>query len=269
MTTTQDIPLSVRIKKITQETPLVRSYVFDFPLRAKPGQFVMLWIPGVDEKPLSIAFDDGKSYTLAVAAVGPMTKELANKKVGDYIGVRGPYGTSFSWKKNQKIAMLAGGYGAAPLYFAASLATKAGCKIDFFHGARTKEFLMFADRVKKVKNTKYLPATDDGTAGFKGRNVDCWLEQMKSGKKYDLVMTCGPEIMMKKVAEIAVKKKIAAQISVERYMKCGFGICGNCCVDDSGIRTCQKGPIMELKDVLKIKEFGVYHRDNLGKKIYF
>lgn len=264
-----DIPLSVQIKKITQETPLVRSYVFDFPLRAKPGQFVMLWIPGVDEKPLSIASDDGKSYTLAVAAVGAMTKELANKKVGDYIGVRGPYGTNFTWKPKSKIAMLAGGYGAAPLYFAASQAAKAGCKIDFFAGARTKEFLMFAARIKKLKNTKYLPATDDGTAGFKGRNVDCWIEQIGKGAKYDLVMTCGPEIMMKRVAEIAKKKKMAAQISVERYMKCGFGICGNCCVDDSGIRTCQKGPIMELKDVLKIKEFGVYHRDNLGKKINF
>jgi dihydroorotate dehydrogenase electron transfer subunit len=264
-----DTPKSVRIKKIMQETPLVRSYVFDFPLRAKPGQFVMLWIPGIDEKPLSIAGDDGKSYTLAAAAVGPMTKELANKKVGDYVGVRGPYGTNFSWKPKSRIAMLAGGYGAAPLYFAAARAVREGCKVDFYHGARGKEHLMFADRIKKLKNVKYLAATDDGSVGFKGRNVDCWLEQMKSGTKYDLVMTCGPEIMMKKIAEIAKKKKIAAQISVERYMKCGFGICGNCCVDDSGIRTCQKGPIMELKDVLKIKEFGMYHRDNLGKKIYY
>lgn len=272
-----DFPISVRIKKITQETPLVRSYVFEFPQRAAPGQFVMLWIPGVDEKPISIAGDDGKNYILAVAAVGGLTKKLAKMKTGDIIGIRGPYGTNFSWKprrngaarRGQKIAMLAGGYGAAPLYFAASRAAKDGCKIDFFAGARGESHLIFADRIKKLKNVKYFPATDDGSCGFKGRNVDCWLKQMESGAKYDLIMTCGPEVMMKRVSDIAWKKKISAQISIERYMKCGFGICGNCCVDETGEATCQKGPIMDNKQARKIKEFGVYHRDNLGRKKSF
>lgn len=265
-----NFPHSVRIRKIIRETPLVRLYIFDYPVRANPGQFVNIWIPGVDEKPMSIAFDDGKSYTLAIAGIGHGTKELEKKKPGDYIGIRGPYGTHFNWKPRQRIAMLAGGYGAGPLYFAAHHAVKEGCKIDFFLGARSEKHLLFADRIKKLKNTRFFPSTDDGSAGFKGTNVKCWLKEManlsKKGARFARVMTCGPEPMMKSVSDIAWGKKIPAQISVERYMKCGFGICGNCCVDDLGITTCQNGTVMDNREVRKIKEFGIYHRDSVGRK---
>lgn len=264
-----DFPFAVRIKKIKKENSIVNSYVFDYPLRAKPGQFVNVWVPGVGENPMSVAFDDGKSYTLAIAAVGNTTKELAKKRAGDFIGVRGPYGTHFTWKRGQKIAMLAGGYGAAPLYFAAYLASRDNCEIDFFLGARKEAFLLFADRIKKLKNTKLFLATDNGSCGYRGQNVPCWEAQIRAGAKYDLVFACGPELMEKAVLNIAFKKKIPAQISIERYMKCGFGICGNCCVDDIGIPTCKNGPIMDNKLVRKIKEFGVYHRDSVGKKKFF
>lgn len=264
-----NFPNPVRIKKIIKETPLVRSYIFDYPVRAKPGQFVNIWVPGIDEKPMSIAFDDGKQYKLSIAAIGTMTQELAKKRVGDYIGIRGPYGTHFSWKKRQRIAMLAGGYGAGPLYFAAHQAVKDRCHIDFFLGARSKEHLLFGSLVKKLKNVRFFSSTNDGSAGFKGTNVECWKEEMKRGARYDLAMTCGPELMMKGVSDTAWSKKIEAQISVERYMKCGFGICGNCCVDDLGITTCQNGTVMPNAQARKIKEFGVYHRDSVGRKQYF
>lgn len=270
-------PRSVRITKIKKETPLVTSYTFEYPERAQPGQFINIWIAGVDEKPMSVAYDDGKSITVSVAAVGTLTKALAEKKVGDVIGVRGPFGQVFHWKPKMRIAMLAGGYGVAPLYFAAAQAVKDDCTVDFFHGARSKEHLPLADRIKKLKNVSYYPATDDGSAGFKGTSVGAWSEKMDSQKSaskssnksvptYDLVMTCGPERMMKAVSDIAYERKIQAQISVERYMKCGFGVCGNCVVDDSGITTCKKGTVMDNDDVRKIKEFGEYHRDSVGRK---
>ena len=264
-----NFPYSVRIKKIIKETPLVHSYIFEYPLRALPGQFVNIWIPGIDEKPMSIAFDDGKNYTLSIALIGTMTKELLKKREGDIIGIRGPYGTHFSWKRGQRIAALAGGYGAGPLYFAAHEAVKNGCKVDFFLGAHTARHLLFADRIKKLAPARFFPSTDDGSAGFKGFNVACWTEKMEEGAKYDLVWTCGPEPMMKSVSDIAWGKKIEAQISVERYMKCGFGICGNCCVDDLGITTCQNGTVMDNRTVRQIKEFGVYHRDSVGRKHKF
>ncbi len=264
-------PSSVRITKVNKETPLVTSLVFEYPERAAPGQFVMVWVPGVDEKPMSVAFDDGKSITVSVAAVGTLSKALSEKKVGDVIGVRGPFGQKFTWKKGDRIAMLAGGYGVAPLYFAAHEAVKDGCTVDFFHGARTHEYLPFADRVEVLMNTTYYPATDDGSRGFKGTSVACWVEKMgddyAEAQKYDLVMTCGPERMMKAVSDVAFELGIKALVSVERYMKCGFGICGNCVVDDSGITTCKKGTVMDNEEVRKIAEFGVYHRDSLGKKV--
>lgn len=264
-----DFPKSVRIKKILHETPLVRSYIFDYPVRAKPGQFVNIGIPGIDEKPMSIAFDDGKQYTLAIAAIGYLTKELLKKREGDYITVRGPYGTHFTWRSGERIAMLAGGYGAGPLYFAAFQAIKQRCKVDFFLGSRSKMHLLFANRIKKLSQTRFLPSTDDGSAGFKGTAVANWTEQMEEGAKYDRILTCGPELMMKSISDIAWGKKIEAQISVERYMKCGFGICGNCCVDDLGITTCQNGTVMDNRQVRRIKEFGVYHRDSVGRKQKF
>lgn len=261
-----DFPHAVRIKKIIKETPLVRSYIFDYPSRAKPGQFVNLWLPGMDEKPMSIAFDDGKSYTLSIAAIGDMTKALVKKRVGDFIGIRGPYGTHFSWKPGIRIAMLAGGYGAGPLYFSAFQAVRQRCQVDFFLGARSKRHLLFSGRIRKLARTRFLPSTDDGSAGFRGTNVDNWLGRMKTGSRYDLVLTCGPELMMKAVSDAAWKRGIAAQISLERYMKCGFGICGNCCADDLGITTCQNGTVMPNTLVRRIKEFGVYHRDSVGRK---
>lgn len=265
----QDFPKAVPIKRIIRETPVVKTYVLPLSLGARPGQFVNVWLPGVDEKPLSVAFDDGKEMKITVAAIGKMTKALDEKKAGDLIGIRGPYGNGFSWKPKQRIAMIAGGYGAAPLYFCAYKAAKDGCKIDFFMGARTKSYLLYEKQFKKIKGLTLHIATDDGSAGFKGFNVALFENALKQGKKYDMVMTCGPEIMAKKVSDICWKKKIRAQIDMERYMKCGFGICGNCCVDDGGFPLCKKGTVLPNELVRKIKDFGSYYRDDLGKKHYF
>lgn len=264
-----DFPQTVPIKKIIRETPLVKTYVLPVSLGAKPGQFVNVWLPGVDEKPMSVAFDNGKEMEIAIAAVGKMTKVLDTKKVGDYIGIRGPYGRGFTWKPKQRIAMLAGGYGSAPLYFAAFHAVKQGCKIDFFLGARSKDHLLYENRIKKLKNVNYLPSTDDGSKGFKGYNAQLFQKELEKGAKYDVVMTCGPELMMKRVSDICAKRKISAQIDLERYMKCGFGICGNCCVDDLGIPVCVNGTILENSIAQEITEFGKYHRDDVGKKHSF
>ena len=102
------MPHAVPIKKIKNETPLVRSYVFDFSVGAKPGQFVNIWLPGVNERPMSVAFDDGKELTLAIAAAGETTKKIAKLKVGDMLGIRGPYGTNYSYKPKQHIVMVCG-----------------------------------------------------------------------------------------------------------------------------------------------------------------
>lgn len=262
------MPVSLPIKKIVQETPHVKTFVFEYQLNSKPGQFVNVWIPRVDEKPMSIAFDSGKEFWLTIFAVGAVTKRLFELKVGDLVGIRGPFGTYFTYKKGEKLALVGGGYGAAPLFNLAYEAEKQGCKTQFILGARSKTHLLFLNHIRKLKNTYLHIATDDGSVGHKGYNTEL-LEQVLKKEKVNRIFAVGPEMMMKRVSDIVWKAKIPCQVSLERYMKCGFGVCGNCCMDDLGIRACTEGPVMDNTLARKIKEFGVYHRDTVGKKHYF
>jgi dihydroorotate dehydrogenase electron transfer subunit len=264
------LPKTYRIKEIVQETANVRSFTLDGSLGAKPGQFVMVWLPGVDENPMSVAYDDGETTKITFFAVGDFTNALAEKKVGDLVGLRGPFGTHYTWKKGQHLALVAGGYGAAPMYFAAQHAVKDGCTIDMIVGARSTEHLLYIDQFKKMKNVTLHVATDDGSMGHKGYNAEV-LEQLLAKKDHgiDQIFACGPELMLKRISEISAEHNVASQLSLERFMKCGYGLCGNCTVDPLGIRLCTDGPVVKNDVCLAITEFGQYHRDDLGKKHAF
>lgn len=263
------LPKTYRITKIVQETANVRSFTFDCSLGAKPGQFVMVWIPGLDENPMSVAYDDGKNLTITFFAVGDFTNGLAEKKVGDLVGLRGPFGTHYIWKKAQHLALVAGGYGAAPMYFAAQHAVNDGCTVDMIIGARGTEHLLYVDQFKKMKNVTLHIATDDGSTGHKGYNVEILEQLIAKGQKIDQIFACGPEMMLKRVSQISADEKIPSQLSLERFMKCGYGLCGNCAVDPLGIRLCVDGPVVNNDVCVAITEFGQYHRDDLGKKHAF
>ena len=263
------LPTTCRIINVKQETENVRTFTFEVSLEAKPGQFAMLWLPGVDEKPFSIAYDDGKNFKVTFFAVGPMSEELSKKKVGDLVGVRGPFGTHYEWEKGQKLALLAGGYGAAPMYFVAKEAGKDGAKLDVIVGARGKEHLLYLDELKSLPNTTLHVATDDGSEGFKGYNVQVLQNLIEDGQSFDQVFACGPEMMLKAVSNLTAERKIPSQLSLERYMKCGYGLCGNCTVDPLGIRLCIDGPVVKNETCQKIEEFGKYHRDSVGRKHEF
>lgn len=267
------LPQVVKIKKIIQENEQVKTFVLDISLGAQPGQFVMVWIPRLDEKPFSVAMDNGLELHLAIAGVGPFSNALHELKEGDSVGVRGPFGTEFTCEKGQRLLFLAGGYGAAPLYYFAHKASALGCQVEFVVGARRKDLLLYTERAEGLKNVRVHVATNDGSAGFEGFNtvlMEKVVEEAEAeGKPVDCIYTCGPEIMMLKAMQLAEAKGIDAQISVERYMKCGFGICGNCCVDGLGVPSCISGPVMPLEQVKQLKDFGKYHRDHLGKKQYY
>ncbi len=254
---------------------MVRTFTFPVSLGAKPGQFVMVWIPGVDEIPMSVALDDGKQLQVTFFAVGDATRVLAESNVGDLVGLRGPFGTFYNWKPKQHLALVAGGYGAAPMYFAAKEAIKDGCVLEVFVGARGKEHLLYESEFKKLPKTTLHIATDDGSKGFKGfnvQNLDAVLSEKKHSKAKPFVhqiFGCGPERMLVSVSKLASKWKIPSQLSLERYMKCGYGLCGNCVVDPLGIRLCVDGPVVKNELCFAVSEFGQYHRDALGKKHSF
>ena len=263
------LPRTCRITEVKQETENVRTLTFDVSLGAKPGQFAMIWIPGVDEKPFSIAYDDGENLKITFFAVGPMSKALAEKKAGDLVGVRGPFGTHYEWEKKQNLALVAGGYGAAPMYFVAKEALKDGCTAHIFVGARSKEHLLYIEELQSLKGLDVHIATDDGSEGFKGYNVDQIKEVMGEGESFDQIFGCGPEMMLKALSGLSKDSNIPSQLSLERYMKCGYGLCGNCVVDPLGIRLCIEGPVVKNETCLKIEEFGKYHRDSVGRKHEF
>jgi dihydroorotate dehydrogenase electron transfer subunit len=261
-----DIPRTVKILDIKQENPSVKTFTLDISVGGRPGQFVNLWIPRVNEKPFSIAFDDGRTLQLSIAKVGPFTELLFEKKVGDKVGIRGPYGKVFMFGEEERVAVVGGGYGAAPLYFTAAHVIALGGTVEFFMGARSKDHLLFTERVEALEGANLHVATDDGSVGFEGYNATLLADLLKDGLKLDRILTVGPELMMKAVSNIALEYDIPCQLSVERYMKCGFGVCGQCVIDDSGMTTCMNGPVMDHKLARKHSEFGKYHRDSMGRK---
>lgn len=261
------IPVSLPIKEIIEENSSTRTFVFEYALGSKPGQFVMLWLAGVDQCPMSIAWDDGREFAVTVCGIGGFSRAMCTKKIGDYVGITGPFGTHFRWQAGDHIALVGGGYGAAPMYFCAREILKDGCTCEFVIGARCAELLLYRERFDELGVRVHI-ATDDGSAGHKGYVTEV-LAKLLDAEKIDKIFTCGPELMEKAISDIAHERGVDAQLAVERYMKCGYGLCGQCCVDDSGIRACTQGSVMPNALVRRLPEFGVYHRDADGRKVYF
>lgn len=257
----------LQIDKIIQENEMTKTFVFNYSLGGKPGQFLMMWIPGFDEKPMSIAFDDGKELWVTICAVGPFSQKMHELKVGDKVGVRGPLGTHYKFKAGEHLALVAGGYGAAPMYFVAHEAVRKGCKVEFLIGARNKDLLLYGQKILGLGVNLHI-STDDGSAGFKGYITQV-LDKVMDEKKINQVFTCGPEVMMKVVGQVAEKHEVEAYMSMEKYMKCGIGVCGQCAIDDKGDLCCIKGPVMKWSYLKKLPEMGQYHRDAQGRKHYF
>lgn len=245
------LPHRMRISRVVQENAQVKTFVFEHRMIAEPGQFVMAWLPGMDEKPMSVANDN--PFALSIAAVGPWSNAAHKLKAGDCMWVRGPYGNAYTLR-GKKIILVGGGYGIAPLRFLYTRAKERGIHATVVMGARKKDLLMLLPNCEKVVTT------DDGSAGMKGRVTDALEILLKKGK-YDCVYTCGPERMMKAVSDLCVKYRTRYQVSIERYMKCGFGICGQCAID--GKLACYDGTIFE--DVSGMKDFGKCKRDVTGK----
>jgi len=259
---------TTRILNVKTESPTVKTFTFKDKgcVRAKPGQFLMFWIPGVDEIPLSIldTNEDG-AVSVTVKKVGEATQALHNKKTGEIIGIRGPFGNSFTLKEG-KILMVGGGTGTAPLLFLAKKLASKATKLIFVIGAKTKEELLFIDKLEEVCSEGNLVATtEDGSYGIKGLATTP-LETLLAKEKFDVIYTCGPEQMMRKVLDLAEKHGIALEASLERLMRCVIGLCGSCVVGK--YRVCRDGPVFTAQQLREVKdEFGISKRDFSGKRI--
>jgi dihydroorotate dehydrogenase electron transfer subunit len=253
------------IEKIVDETPTVRTLYFKDSVLANvlPGQFAMIWIPGVNELPMSVMVSDvSDQAALTVRKRGESSTALYNLSVGQQIGVRGPYGNSFEIK-NGKILLIGGGTGLVPLMRLIKFANPSN-HITVLMGSQTKNEVFFEETAKKLleKNShEIIPVTEDGSYGEKGYVTDV-LEKLLEKNTYDGIYTCGPELMMYKTVQMANKKGIFVQASLERMMKCGIGICGSCCVNDD--LACRDGTVFDGAHLSQKSEFGHSHRTKSG-----
>jgi dihydroorotate dehydrogenase electron transfer subunit len=275
--TNTDILRYARIKRVIEETPTIRTIVFEdeYSIASMPGQFIMVWIPQVEELPMSVGierFEGRKFAAVTVRKYGTGSTALYQKQVGELIGIRGPYGNHFSIPENLKNALLiGGGTGLVPLVRLFSDLLHDRVQPSIIMGARTKNEVLFEHKVQKLltdNNPKGSVAfsTDDGTFGFKGSTVDL-ADSVLVSKKFEIMYTCGPELMMKGVHELGERFSIPVEASLERYMKCAIGICGSCCISNRLV--CQDGTIFNSNSLRHFTEFGVSYRDKSGRPSYF
>jgi dihydroorotate dehydrogenase electron transfer subunit len=221
----------------------------------------MLWLPGVDEKPIAIACPD--PLTMTVARVGPFSTELHRRRVGDRVGWRGPYGRGFSLDVERPALLVAGGYGAAPLYFLADRAAHADVPTRVAIGARKALDLLYVERFEEL-GVEVLISTDDGSSGQRG-NVTEVVSRVVAEQPELAVYACGPELMLVALHRLCVEHDTPGQFSLERYMKCGFGICGQCALDD--LLVCQDGPVFTVGQLDGLRDFGSVHRSATGRAL--
>lgn len=228
------------IRKKTKENSRVTTFVLDTSVSALPGQYVMVWIPGVNEKPFGVVRPD--PLTLSIADVGPFTDALTALGVGEKLSFRGPYGSAYRLRGTRHL-LVGGGYGVVPLYFLAySQPPSIRQQMVMVMGARTAGELLFPEAFTGL-GVRTEIATDDGSEGFHGYSTDRALEVLTT-EDFDSVYTCGPEIMMRKIVDYCLPKDIPVQVSLERHFKCGgMGLCGACSYH--GHLVCTEGPVFD------------------------
>lgn len=222
---------------------------------AKPGQFVIVKVDERGERiPLTVCdYDTSKgTVTIVTQVVGVSSRKICDlEEGGAFQNFAGPLGrpAEFVYEhavelKAKNILFIAGGLGTAPVYPQVKWLCEHGRKADVIIGAKTAGLLILQEEMKAVAADVHI-ATDDGSAGFKGLVTDLFRHLVdRQGKKYDLVISIGPMIMMKFVALTTKEYGIKTIVSLNSLMVDGTGMCGACRVSVGGqlFFTCVDGP---------------------------
>lgn len=224
-----------------------------------------------------IAKEDKTFAELLYCVVGPATLRMTTLAPRDPVSVIGPLGNGYHIPEGKKnILLVGGGMGTAPLQHLAQVLTAQHGDIGVvaFAGAKTTDALPFKGKLDEISQqlgfvlpefAKYgiesRVATDDGSTGYHGLVTDCllqWLKQDQSHANETIIYACGPEPMLATVARLAAKKNIDCQVSLERRMACGIGLCQSCAVeckvdgsDETIYKTCcEHGPVFDAAEVV-------------------
>ncbi len=267
--TTNDpmLPQPYRVQEVSKET----SDTFTLRLAPEdcikesvfhPGQFSMLWVFGVGELPISISGDpllhDRLVYT--IRSVGQATHSLVNQKVGDSIGVRGPFGVGWPVEtaRGRDVIVVAGGIGLAPLrpvIYQVLQNRKDYGRLVIMYGARSPRDLLYRKELSKwarSPETQVLVTVDYGGLSWRGHVgvVTTSFKYSRLQPARSVAMVCGPETMMRFVVRELEGQGVSRDdiyLSMERNMKCAIGFCGHCQYGPHLI--CKDGPVFRYGQV--------------------
>jgi dihydroorotate dehydrogenase electron transfer subunit len=267
--TVLDKPRICKIIETEDETSTIKTLMFNdnYTSSSSPGQFVMIWIPGIDEVPMSVSYIDSRRCGVTVKKVGEATTKLHGMARGDHIGVRGPYGRGFELKDGAAL-LVGGGTGLAPLMAVADKLLQLPQRVDLVAGAKSAKDIPFLNRMDGFPRGRlnlHL-ATEDGSLGVRGLASDLALRILKKDESQS-VYVCGPELMMFRIFQETERLGSHIQASLERYMKCGVGLCGQCALDPRGSLVCRDGPVFSGTELRKMGDFGRFKREADGHKI--
>lgn len=236
--------MEYRVEKVLKNK-MVTENIYEMTVsgkfEGKPGQFYMLraW---EDEpllsRPISIHSIDKDSITFLYAVVGKGTEILKDLKEGSDIKLLGPSGNGFPIEKIKgKVAIITGGIGIAPMYYVCEMLHEINMDVDLYSGFR--DSVHTVDKFEKITKDIHI-STETGIVGHKG-----YVTEIFNPENYDMVLCCGPEIMMKNVTSMCKEKDVPIYVSTEKKMACGVGACLVCtCKTKSGNkRSCKDGPV--------------------------
>jgi NAD(P)H-flavin reductase len=262
-------PSTAEITRIKKQTADVKTYTIHFLREQKefspmPGQFIMISVPGMGEAPFSLSsgLDKKGDFDTTVRNVGNITGYLNRCGTGARLGVRGSYGRSWPVKeaKGKDVLIVAGGIGLPPLRPVIMMIRedrKSYGNLEIFYGARTPADEVFTDEYaewRRIPKTKLSLTVDSVPTGVmwphKTGVVTGLFDDMETSPENSIVMTCGPEIMMRFVVRGLLARnfrKDQIYVSLERRMKCGMGHCGHCQMGAKFV--CRDGPVFTYTDL--------------------
>ncbi len=271
-------PAWAEIVKITPEAEGVTTYALKLldpeigqGYSWNPGQFNMLYVPGVGESAISMSTDVESADGLVIHTirhVGNVTKAISRLKVGDVVGLRGPFGTSWPLEaiKGMDVVIACGGIGLPPLrgaLYSIIRSRSSYGKVTLLYGARTPKDLMYQVEYDawKQADIDVQVSVDRGDDTWTGRIgvMPMFFYHNRIDPRKTAILTCGPEIMMRFVIYEALARRIPSEhiyVSLERNMKCGQGFCGHCQLGPYFI--CKDGPVFSfdhLEPFINVEEF--------------
>jgi NAD(P)H-flavin reductase len=260
-------PYPVTIAEIQQEVPGIATYKLGFVdsqraqgYRFSAGQFNMLYVPGIGESAISLSSDPGDSVLLhTIRIAGNVTRALARKRVGDQIALRGPFGSSWPMEacKGRDIVIACGGVGLAPLrpalYHIIAHRADHG-RVFLLYGARTPGDLLYSREYPawRERDIEVEVTVDIGDQDWRGNMgvVPVLFYRLRLNPSRTVILTCGPEVMIRFVIFEALARKIPADrifLSMERNMNCAIGHCGHCQLGPAYI--CKDGPVFSYRQM--------------------